>query len=147
MPATIPEDVMLDSDILRPCPCSLFTASHPEQEYARTKPFYSIATGKGGQPSFYSDPIKAQRSVNKLTEYDAHPDIFVCVAHDRALVEVLPLFNNNPQADINDWQAQGYKNKTVWGFLNELPRQGRQGRPGRPPLILGFWREGELIQK
>ncbi len=143
MPSEIPAEALVNSPYTPPCPCSIFTACHPDREYSRTKPYYAIATGKSGQPSFNSDPAEAQRSVYKLMEYDANPNIFVCISHDRALMDVLPLFNDAPGNDINDWLKLGYKEKAFWGFLGYLPKDGQ---PVRPPLVEGVWREGRKLE-
>lgn len=77
-----------------------------------------------------------------MMEYDAHPDIFVCISHDRALIDELPLFNDSPDSDINDWKEAGYKKRTFWRFLGYLPKDGKQSRPH---LVTGVWREGDLV--
>ena len=70
------------------------------------------------------------------------PDVLVCIAHDPTLLKVLPMLNEQPEQDLNDWQAKGYKTKLLWGWLNELPRHGKAGRP---MLIDGAWRDGERV--
>jgi hypothetical protein len=77
-----------------------------------------------------------------MKEFDASPDVFVCLAHDSCLFEVLPLLNTFSKNSINDWQARGYKEKTRWRILNELPRDGK---PGRKLIIFGFWRDGKKV--
>jgi hypothetical protein len=146
LPSDIGPNILPPARFGASCPCSIFTSCHPNQEDSRTTPFYSVATGKSGQPSFNSDPAEAQRSVDKLKEYDAHPQIFVCISHDLALLDLLPLFNDTPTEDINDWKKKGYKDQACWRFLSELPNE--DGSPGRhPPLVEGCWREGEVIPK
>lgn len=81
-------------------------------------------------------------SIDGLKEFDASPDVFVCLAHDPSLFEVLPLLNASPKNKINDWKAKGYKEQTRWRFLNELPRNGKQGRK---PIIYGLWRGGKEV--
>ncbi|KIW31721.1 uncharacterized protein PV07_03321 [Cladophialophora immunda] len=141
MPAEIPEEALVNSPFIPPCPCSVFTSIHPDPEHARTKPFHSIATGKIA-PTITADPATAQLSVQKMLEYDAHPNIFVCISHDRALIDELPLFNDSPESDINDWKEAGYKTNTFWRFLGYLPKDGKQTRPH---LVTGVWREGKLV--
>jgi hypothetical protein len=63
----------------------------------------------------------------------ASPDIFICLAYDGVLLDILPLFNADLAADVNDWRARGYKERARWGFLNELPKGGG---PGRGPLLV-----------
>ena len=88
------------------------------------------------------DPQKANESVRYLKEFDANEAVFICIAHDPALFEVLPLLNTSPTNDLNDWQTKQYKERTKWRFLNELPRNGK---PGRKPLVEGWWRDGKKV--
>ena len=88
------------------------------------------------------DPDTADKSIDSMKEFDACPDIFVCLAHDPGLFEVLQLFNQNRDSDINDWKEKGYKEFTRWRFLNELPRNGKRGRE---PIVFGFWRDGARV--
>lgn len=67
--------------------------------------------------------------------------MFVCLAHDPSLFEVLPLMNTGGES-INGWKEKGWKEQTRWMFLNELPRGGK---PGRDPLVFGFWRDGKRV--
>ncbi|KAL1909728.1 hypothetical protein Sste5344_004576 [Sporothrix stenoceras] len=78
--------------------------------------------------SVYAYPRDAQTSVDKIKLLDAHPGVFVCMAHDHALFDTLPLYNNHPEQDINDWRERGYKDMTCWAFLNELPRDNTSGQ-------------------
>lgn len=58
------------------------------------------------------------------------------------MIEVLPFLNDEPEKDLNDWQEAGLKEKAHWGWLNELPRDGK---PGRGMAVQGMWRHGELV--
>ncbi|KAL5342101.1 metallo-beta-lactamase superfamily protein [Aspergillus crustosus] len=132
----------LDSFFPSPCPCELFESCHPSPGKAnekRTQPYYTASVAP---KSVYIDPATANKSVQGLMEFDASSDVFICLAHDPSLWEVLPLLNQDPKADIGDWKAKGYKEATKWMFLNELPRDGK---PGRAPLVEGFWRDGKRV--
>ncbi|EGX88114.1 Beta-lactamase-like protein [Cordyceps militaris CM01] len=143
----------LDAHFPPSCPCSAFTALHPmasrdgddhakQRSAARSNAFYDVARNPHGAYEFGD---LAQSSVDKVKILDAQENVLVCLAHDGALMEVLPLYNDNVKADVNDWKERGYKEKTRWGFLNELPRDGK---PGRPPLTVGLWRDGnEMVWK
>ncbi|RKK10095.1 hypothetical protein BFJ65_g15395 [Fusarium oxysporum f. sp. cepae] len=132
---------VLDEYYPSPCPCSVFTQHHPKATGmdARIEPFYDVSRAPG---SAYSFPDLAQRSINSLQDLDAQPNIFICLAHDEVLFQVLPLFNDDKMEDINDWQKRGLKEYCRWGFLNDLPRGGE---PGRKPLVVGQWRDGRQI--
>ena len=84
----------------------------------------------------------AQKSINKLQPFDSDPNIFIMLAHDSVLFDILPLFNDHPDLDVNDWQQKGYKGQTHWGFLNGLPPNNR---PGRKPIVDGLRRNGKLL--
>jgi hypothetical protein len=122
----------LDSYFPSPCPCSIFTPHHPasqegslDSSVVRTQPFYRVSQVP---ESAYVDGHLAQQSVDLLRPIDASPHVFICLAHDGVLLDLLPLFNQDPTKDINDWQDQGYKDRSHWGFLNELPKGNKPGR-------------------
>ncbi|CAG8955413.1 hypothetical protein HYFRA_00010277 [Hymenoscyphus fraxineus] len=125
------------------CPCTMFTDYHPggSEEEKRTTPYYRVSRSEG---SAYTDPDVANESVGKIRDFDADARVFVCLAHDPSLFDFLPLFNDGgiEGASLNDWKKEGWKEKCRWGFLNELPRDGK---PGRKPIIDGFWRGGEKM--
>lgn len=131
----------LDAFFPNPCPCSLFSDCHPgdTEEAKKVTPWYNASKAPG---SAYIDPETANQSISGVQDFDASPDVFVCLAHDPALFEVLPLINTERESNINDWQSKGYKEKTRWMFLNELPRDGK---PGRPPIVFGYWRDGKPV--
>ncbi|KAJ9241327.1 hypothetical protein DTO169E5_3527 [Paecilomyces variotii] len=137
MPETLPAETKLDARIPLPCPCSYFTACHPHPERARTTPFYRVSEDPG---SWYEDAPEAQRSVDKLTEFDGDENVFLAIAHDPALQDTLTFF---PNGTINDWKAKGWKRTTHWGFVNELPVDGK---PGRPALVEGLLKGDLPIQ-
>ncbi|KAL8959826.1 MAG: hypothetical protein Q9193_003376, partial [Seirophora villosa] len=139
LPATIPPEVALDSDRFKhPCPCSLFTACHRDPPNARTSPFYKVTQEPKG---WYMDPVVAQQSVDRLEEFDADENVFVCLAHDGGLIPVCDWF---PDGTLNHWKAKGWKEKSKWGFLNELPLDGK---PGRPLLVPGLVKDGKIIER
>jgi hypothetical protein len=142
LPATLNSQASgLDEFFPSPCPCTLFGDCHPGhgEEAKRTTSYYTASKAVG---SAYVDPDVANQSIGSMKEFDASPDVFVCLAHDPCLFEVLPLLNTSSKNSINDWQARGYKEKTRWRFLNELPRDGK---PGRKPIIFEFWRDGKKV--
>lgn len=133
-----PKEYGLDDYFPSPCPCAIFSDCHPHDE-KRTKPWYTASKAPG---SAYVKPDIANECITSLQDFDAHPGVYVCLAHDPGLFEILPLLNQDAKSTVNNWQANGYKEKTRWRFLNELPRNGK---PGRPPLVEGFWRGGKNV--
>ena len=138
LPSTIPSSVPLDQHIPTPCPCSFFQGSHWDPENLRTSPFYKITQESG---SWYVDPPTAQKSVNSLEEFDADENVFVCVAHDGGLLPVVDFF---PKGTINDWKRKGWKERSKWGFLNEMPIDGK---PAKPWIAPGPVKEGKVLSK
>ncbi|KAF2628508.1 Metallo-hydrolase/oxidoreductase [Macroventuria anomochaeta] len=142
MPDPVPDE-HLDQHLPHPCPCSLFTEVHPagpESEASKTSPFFEVS---GFAQSAYVDREAAAQCIEELQRFDAHPDVLVCIAHDSTLLRVLPFLNDQHEKDLNDWQDQGYKEKARWGWLNELPRQGK---PGREMYVQGVRQNGELVE-
>jgi glyoxylase-like metal-dependent hydrolase (beta-lactamase superfamily II) len=132
----------LDAHFSHPCPCSLFTEVHPagpSSADSKTTPFFEVTSFA---QSAYLDREQAALSIKELQRFDEHPDVLVCIAHDPTLIKVLPFLNDEPEKDLNAWQEQGVKEKAQWGWLNELPRDGK---PGREMYVEGVWKEGELI--
>ena len=79
--------------------------------------------------------------MDRLEEFDADENVFVCVAHDGGLLDVCDWF---PKGDINSWKEKGWKQKSQWGFLNELPIDGKAGRPWIAP---GLMKDGKVVNK
>lgn len=103
---------------VRKCPCAPLSLREKTSESASDENFfYKIATGP---KSAYCDPVIAQQSVEKLKSLDMDPNVFICLAHDNILLETLPLYNTDPEKDINDWKCQGYKEQGHWGFVRNL---------------------------
>ncbi len=138
MPSTIPTSVPLDTRFRAPCPCSIFQDSHRDPKNFRNSPFYQVSQAPG---SWYVDPPTAQESVTKLENFDADENVFVCVAHDGGLIPIVDWF---PNGTLNDWKAKGWKERSQWGFLNELPIDGK---PGREKLAQGLVKEGKIMSK
>ncbi|KIK54090.1 hypothetical protein GYMLUDRAFT_88239 [Collybiopsis luxurians FD-317 M1] len=68
-----------------------------------------------GQPSAYGDKPTALATLEKIQLLDAHPDIFVILAHDSTLEGIINLF---PET-VNNWKEFGWKHKAVWAFMQE----------------------------
>ena len=137
MPDEIPKETPLDKAIHQPCPCSAFLASHPDQSNGSTNPFYKVNTGPA---SFYVDPQTAQKSVQALQEFDADPNVLVAIAHDPTSLDVFDFF---PKGTMNDWKKKGWKQTAHWGFVNELPYNGKTHRP---VLVDGLYKDGKQLR-
>ena len=141
MPSSLLPSDGLDPYFPASCPCSMFISCHPAaktEEEARATPYCKASDSKG---SAFTSPKVANESIIWLEEFDAHPDVLICLAHDTGLLGILPLLNEGKE-EIGDWKTKGYKEATKWRFLNELPRHGKQGRPR---IVNGFWRDGKQV--
>ena len=65
------------------------------------------------------------------------------MAHDNKLMELIPLFNDDPESSINGWQKAGFKSRARWDFLGDLPCNDML--PKREPLVEGLRKDGKLI--
>lgn len=66
--------------------------------------------------TFGLDLPLATRTVGWLQELDCREDVFVIIAHDSTVRDIVPHF---PQR-LNEWKAQGWGRKTKWAFLRDL---------------------------
>ncbi len=140
LPDPIPASARLDSSFPTPCPCSVFDAVHPthDKDQARQEPFYGVTRS---DHSSHAGRDQAIKDIRKMQDFDASPNVLIAIAHDPSLLQVLPILNERPEEDINEWKVKGWKDKIRWGFLNELPRGGRRGRA---LLVDGLWRDGKV---
>ncbi|CAE6477038.1 hypothetical protein ACGC1H_003271 [Rhizoctonia solani] len=91
------------------CPGSVLLDLHPR--HSATEPFYRVSSGGGS-----SDPLEAQKSLNKLTDFDCYQNIFTIIAHDATLLDIVDFF---PKA-LNDWKVRGYREKGLWKFVADF---------------------------
>lgn len=70
-----------------------------------------------------------------MQELDDSLDVFVRIAYDPGLLEVLPTLNETPEKDPKERERGCWKENCRWGWLNELPRHGK---PHRVPLVEGL---------
>ncbi|KAF8267290.1 beta-lactamase-like protein [Lactarius quietus] len=100
------------------CPCSLFERIHPSPESFRTAPFYEAAA------PLVDDPVAHRTTIEAIKMLDASPDVFVIIAHDASLLDVLGFF---PTADLAGWEMRpSKKDVSQWRFLNDF-RKGALG--------------------
>jgi hypothetical protein len=75
-----------------------------------------------------------------MMELDTSDDVFVAIAHDGGLLDVIEWF---PKGNMNEWKVKGWKEKGHWGFLTELPVEGGP----MPPIVTGVYAEGGKLVK
>ena len=102
-------------------------------------PVYTVTRS---EHSAYVERDRAIDDIKKLEILDGSPNVLICIAHDTSLTTFLPTLNASPSEDLNSWKSKGYKEKCLWGFLDELPKHGQ---PGRRPLVEGIWKEGNTV--
>jgi hypothetical protein len=67
--------------------------------------------------------------------------VLVAIAHDPTALDVFDFF---PTGTLNQWRAKGWKEQLHWGFLNELPHNGKITRP---QLIDGLYdKQGQKLR-
>jgi hypothetical protein len=102
------------------CPCSLFERAHPNPESFRTTPFYDPAAPMA------VDPVAHRTTLDALKMLDASPDVFVILAHDASLLDVVEFF---PTADLTGWEKlPSKKDVCQWRFLNDFRKCGDNAR-------------------
>ncbi|WAO95518.1 Lactamase-B domain-containing protein [Fusarium falciforme] len=91
------------------CPGEVLVKVHPQQ--VRDKPFYQNLSEAPDR-----NVAEAEKSVGKVIELDARDDVFVVVAHDSTLLDVINFFPDK----VNDWKENGWKEKSRWRFLKDF---------------------------
>lgn len=71
------------------CPSSVLRAIHPQE--SATKPFYRVKEGQHLLQNF----VETQKTLEKMTEFDADENVLVVIAHDRTLLDVLEFYPAN----------------------------------------------------
>ena len=100
------------------CPGSLFEAIHPNK--SSTEPFYTPTT-KG----VHKDAQQAKESIDSLGEFDGHDNIFVNVAHDTSIYDVVEFF---PKV-ANGWSQKRWREEGLWRFLRDFDTGSEEHRP------------------
>jgi len=91
-----------------PCPGAMFEEIHPRK--SRTEPFFRIA-----KPGNF-DVEKAANTLNKVKEVDGREEIFVVIAHDQSLMDVVEFFPSK----ANDWKSKEWGKNGKWAFLKDF---------------------------
>lgn len=86
------------------------TTAHPK--YSSTEPFYEVT--KLGFPDFHRETAK--KSTRQLGQFDGNDDIFIVIAHDASLEDVIDFFPKKAKA----WKEKGWKSIGLWKFLEDF---------------------------
>ncbi|CAE6421085.1 hypothetical protein ACGC1H_006694 [Rhizoctonia solani] len=110
----LPESISPNPFPHRPeCPGSLLLNVHPK--HSSVEPFYHVANPPQGKAAS-TNPVEAQRSLEKLLDVDCHENIFTIIAHDSTMLGVVEFFPKT----LNDWKFKGYREKSMWSFLKDF---------------------------
>lgn len=108
------------------CPGALFQKLHrhqPDAHASATEPFYLVT------PHLAEDLAQANWTIDGLKEFDAAEDVFVVLAHDEQLLDLVDFF----PATVDGWRAKGYAEKARWRFLGDFEAavEGVRGSEGK----------------
>jgi hypothetical protein len=95
------------------CPGAFFEPIHPlasSGDY-KTTPFYELSPMMN---AFLPDAIT---TVSKMQLFDASPDVFVIIAHDASLLDVVPFY---PKGELTGWDGTEDKAVGTWRFLRDF---------------------------
>lgn len=91
------------------CPGSVLEAIHPRNSY--TEPYYSQLA-----PAPSRDVPVAEATIGKMIPFDANEEVFVIIAHDKSLLDVIDFFPKR----ANEWKKKGWKEAGRWKFLEDF---------------------------
>jgi hypothetical protein len=77
----------------------------------KTTPFYELSPMMN---AFLPDAIT---TVSKMQLFDASPDVFVIIAHDASLLDVVPFY---PKGELTGWDGTEDKAVGTWRFLRDF---------------------------
>jgi hypothetical protein len=100
------------------CPGAIFEALHPKK--STTEPFYTPVL-----EGIHHNGAQAKETIDQLAEFDAHYDIFVNVAHDDSLYDVVEFYPKT----ANGWTEKGWKKEGMWRFLRDFDTGDAQYKP------------------
>ncbi|KAH7232248.1 uncharacterized protein BKA55DRAFT_598256 [Fusarium redolens] len=106
----VPNPLLLGRTPAPPCPGAIFEALLADK--GRDKPFYCPAG------PIHHDQEETRRTIVKFQEAGGRDDIFVVLAHDEVLLDVVDFFPNT----ANDFLNKGWVQKSRWLFLRDLAR-------------------------
>lgn len=100
------------------CPGEIFEALHPKK--SSTEPFY-IPTKQG----VHKDGDETRETIEKMADFDANDGVFVNIAHDMSLYDVVDFFPNT----ANGWSQKGWKREGTWRFLRDFDSGREEYKP------------------
>lgn len=91
------------------CQGALLEAIRPS--HSSTEPYYARLADATGR-----DVPEAEATIEKMIDFDASEDVFVIIAHDKGLLDVIDFFPKK----ANEWKEKGWKDAGRWRFLEDF---------------------------
>ena len=91
------------------CPGALLAAIHPK--HSHREPYYRRLS-----PAESRDVAAAEAVIGEMIEFDASEDVFMIIAHDKSLMDVIDFFPK----EANQWKEKGWKEAGRWRFLEDF---------------------------
>lgn len=104
----LPHNIPADAASVHPSRLD-FCKLHPHHDLKQ--PFYCPSSG-----GFNLDAELMAKTRDKIAVLDSDPNVFVVLAHDHWLLDVIDLF---PSA-ANEWRAKSWDEKARWTFLRDF---------------------------
>jgi len=112
LPEAIHPDPLSEDPRTESCPGSVF--EHLLRDGDRNKAFYDLVR----EAPWTANPGESERSLQKMQEADALPEVFVIIAHDKSLLGRIPFF---PES-IDNFRGESWARDSHWAFLSDFHR-------------------------
>jgi hypothetical protein len=99
------------------CLGEMFLSLHPT--HSKTEPFYNLKLDEKGANLIFLDAAEAKQTIEKTMEVDPSENVFVVLAHDASLKDVLSYWPKT----ANEWQKEGWKSNGRWRFLADFVKE------------------------
>lgn len=114
LPETISGSVLqtsISDETAASCSCAHFKSLMPSRDDDNpSTSFYDLA------PGMHEDHKQATETLRKLKTFDARDDVFVIIAHDISLLDLVDFYPSN----LNSWRQQGWAESGRWRFLRDF---------------------------
>lgn len=80
-------------------------------DHGRRHAFYAPSSG-----GFNMDSQRMAETLQLIQEFDADPQVFIVLAHDHWILDIVDLFPQN----ANNWYEQGWAGRARWQFLRDF---------------------------
>lgn len=91
------------------CPAEVITKFHPH--HAQDEPFYQTLTEASDR-----NLELVEDTVDKMAQFDALEQVFVVIAHDTTLIDIVDVFPKK----ASSWKEKGWKEEIQWRSLTNF---------------------------